>query len=246
MIGPDWWIWHNVIFKTPPPPSFLFSLRYLFLLPSCLVPLPDSFVSLPCPFIPSLPPSFPLNVFTSFLIFSYTFIFSLHFLSDLSSAVCSFLPSLPLSSPTLSCPLPCAPPLLPLRCYPTSFLSYPHFSSPLVLLFPSLTPLLFCPLCPPFISPFYSTLVLSSLSLSLPFLSSPVSSHVFFPLLFCPFLPSFLFSYSCSSGTVSRLISSFLFSFPQFFSNPLFPFLSYLVRHSLLWPNFPFPCLLLD
>ena len=191
-----------MIFKTlllSPPPSFLFSLWYLFLLPSCLVPLPVSFVSQPCPFIPSLLPPFPPNVFTSFLIFSYTFIFSLHFLSALSSAVGSFLPSLPLSSLTMSRPLPSAPPPLPPRCYPTFLLSSPHFSSPLCFFFPALSP-------PPMLSS------VSSLRFSFLFHS-------------CPLLPLLVSALSLLPSLLPCLISSPLLSFPPLISVLLLSFL---------------------
>ena len=162
-----------------------------------------------------------------FLLLSWSFLIPLYFL------YISFLPS-PLLSVHFFHPCP-SHPLQCLALFPLLLLLSPHvvtllsFSPLPISLLPSASssplshPLLCCPPCLPFVSPFCSTLVLSSLSLSLPFLSSPVSSHVLFPLLFCHFLPLFLFSYSRSSSAVSPLIPSFSFLLSPVLFKPSLP-----------------------
>lgn len=189
-----------------------------------------------------------------FLLLSWSFLIPLyfHYISFLSYPLLSVhffhpRPSRPLHClalfPLLLLFSPCIVTLLSFSPLPISLL--PSASSS-----PLSHPLLFCPPCPPFISPFYSTLVLSSLSLSLPFLSSPsppMSSFLFFSVLSSPHFCSltlvplvlslpFFSPFSCSFQTLSSLF--YLYA-PV--SSPLLTstFLSFSSSWLITFPSFP-------
>ena len=228
MIGPDWWIWPNVIFKTPPPilpffspvlvppPIMSCSLTRLFCLPAL------SFHPLPPTFIPSECFYFFLDLFLYLYIFT-TFPFwpllCCMFISSILAPLVSYI-VLPSSLCSSSSP----PALLPY------FLSL-------------LSPFLFSPRPPLPLS--HSPSILSSVS------------SLYFSFLFhsCPLLPLLVSALSLLPSLLPCLLSSPLLSFPPLISVLLLLFLwycqsthiflSFLLSPVLFKPSLPFsflPC----